>query len=263
MGGLANRIRVIDSALGIAKTYNRPLKIIWEKSFELNCSFSRLFDIPNKIEIEETYRSPLSKRLAERWHSGLSRLHIRYPFGYDFHLLFNEAEDFRRIDQIAESRNCYIETVHRFASSGDFFAAVQPRAELMEKIKEIRSGFGTYTLGIHIRRTDNANAIKHSPTESFYNLIDNELSVHPHLRIFLATDSVAEQKAMETRYPGRVLFTLKSLDRNTEEGIRDALTDLYCLAATDRIIGSYYSSFSEIASEISGTPFEQVYRESL
>ena len=38
--------------------------------------------------------------------------------------------------------------------------------------------------------------------------------------------------------------------------IDEAVVDLFCLAHTRRVIGSYWSSFSDMAAEISGIPLE-------
>ena len=40
------------------------------------------------------------------------------------------------------------------------------------------------------------------------------------------------------------------LRRNTLDGMQAAVIDLFCLANTNRIYGSYWSSFSEIAAQI-------------
>lgn len=49
-GGLANRIRVILSAINLAQKFNLKLKIYWIEREELNCSFQYLFE--NIINVE-------------------------------------------------------------------------------------------------------------------------------------------------------------------------------------------------------------------
>lgn len=48
------------------------------------------------------------------------------------------------------------------------------------------------------------------------------------------------------------------LSRNSVAGMVDGAIDLYCLAATRRIIGSYWNSYSEIAAELGGIDLEIV-----
>jgi hypothetical protein len=49
--------------------------------------------------------------------------------------------------------------------------------------------------------------------------------------------------------------------RNLQKGIQDAVVDMYCLAGCQKIIGSYFSSFSEVAAQINGIELNQIYQE--
>ena len=46
----------------------------------------------------------------------------------------------------------------------------------------------------------------------------------------------------------------RDLSRDSVNGVKDALLDLMCLSKTDKIIGSYFSSFTDIAADINGIP---------
>jgi hypothetical protein len=260
MGGLANRIRAVDSAMHLADAQQRPLRLVWESSFELNCRFDRLFTPPAGVQVLETHRGPLAKRAFERAQRTLRRLGVAVPWGYDHHVLGGEAEQAAPVAAIARSRRCYIATPNRFAPANGFFQRVRPLPAIEARIQALATQLGPHSLGVHIRRSDNANAIRHSPSAGFHAVIDQAIAAQPALTIYLATDSADEQRTIEARYPGRVLCPPKTLDRNSEAGIIDALVDLYTLAATQRIVGSHFSSFSEVAAEVRGTPLEQVYR---
>ena len=45
-------------------------------------------------------------------------------------------------------------------------------------------------------------------------------------------------------------------DRNSLEGMKFAVVDLFCLSKTKKIIGSVGSSYSQIAAEIGGIEVE-------
>ena len=50
VGGLANRMKAIDSAIKLSRKANSELHIIWFKDRGLNCRFDQLFepiDLPN------------------------------------------------------------------------------------------------------------------------------------------------------------------------------------------------------------------------
>lgn len=44
------------------------------------------------------------------------------------------------------------------------------------------------------------------------------------------------------------------IDRNSVQGMHDAMIDLFSLAATDKILGSYWSSFTDVAASMRGIP---------
>lgn len=46
--------------------------------------------------------------------------------------------------------------------------------------------------------------------------------------------------------------------RQDENGIADAVVDLFILSRTQRLYGSYWSSFSEVAAQIGNIPLEIV-----
>lgn len=72
---------------------------------------------------------------------------------------------------------------------------------------------------------------------------------------YLATDDPAEEALLRATFPGHILSNQnRCLRRDTKEGIEDALLDLYCLASTQKIIGSYFSSFTDIAADMHKIP---------
>jgi len=259
MGGLANRMRVLDSVFNLAQKLNYQVIIIWEKSFELNCSYEKLFVLPENVSLVETQKGRFSKRAFEFVQHKLKWMGIKIPQGYDYYLLFDDVTNIKDYNNIKVFDNVYIQTVHRFAEVAEHMNNFMPVNDLLLKINDIKANFSQYTLGVHIRRTDNDNSIKFSPTNKYFKYIDDEINHFPELKIYLATDSHDEVSLMNDKYPRRIIHYEKSLSRNTEAGICDALVDMYCLASTKKIIGSYYSSFSEVASEIGRVPLYQVY----
>jgi hypothetical protein len=110
----------------------------------------------------------------------------------------------------------------------------------------------TNTVGVHIRRTDHMAAIKHSSIQHFINAMDCEVA-KTNANFFLATDCKETERELLSRYPHKItIFPKSCYSRNSVLGIQEALIDLYCLSKTDKVLGSYYSSFSQVAAEISG-----------
>jgi hypothetical protein len=69
------------------------------------------------------------------------------------------------------------------------------------------------------------------------------------------------ENQIQQQYGDRIITYEKVLDRNQQKGIQDALVDMYCLAGCQKIIGSYFSSFSEVAAQINGIELNQIYHE--
>ena len=132
------------------------------------------------------------------------------------------------------------------------------RPELERQVEDTVSCFSSRTLGVHIRRSDNKLAIKYSPLAAFRQRIDALLDSGEVEQLFLSTDDDRVRDFFRKTY-GRLLMTRRVvLDRNALQGIRDAVIDLWCLSHTGRLLGSYYSSFSETAAELSDIPFEVI-----
>ena len=73
---------------------------------------------------------------------------------------------------------------------------------------------------------------------------------------YLATDSEEVKREMKERYGDRIFCSGKKADRGSLEGIREGITDMYTLARTQKIYGSFQSSFSDMAAQIGGVPLE-------
>jgi hypothetical protein len=110
-------------------------------------------------------------------------------------------------------------------------------------------------VSVHIRRTDQVVSIAHSKTENFIELMNREIEANPEVKFFLATDDKEEEALLRKTFPGRIVSNEnRTLRRDSLDGMYDALLDLYCLAACKKIIGSYFSSFTDTAASLGGIP---------
>ena len=64
------------------------------------------------------------------------------------------------------------------------------------------------------------------------------------------------KESLKSKYPNRIITLLDDTDRNSLEGMKFAVVDLFCLSKTRKIIGSVASSYSQIAAEIGGIEIE-------
>ena len=142
--------------------------------------------------------------------------------------------------------------------SPDCVARLCPRPELMQRIERIKARFTRNTVGVHIRRTDNAVSMSRSTPEGFRRAMDREIKRDFKVRFFLATDDDALKATLVQEDPDRIITQRTQVRRDTLDGMREAVVDLWCLAATQRIIGSYWSSFTDTAAELRQIPLEIV-----
>ena len=254
-GGLANRMRVVVSALRVADEKGKNVNIVWQATKDCNARWEDVF-VPfqkeNVIISEGTHKNRIaSKRnlwVPEIW---------RYRH-YDKQIeCYNPAEKSimtlcDRYDALYIS-TCYALCDYDSCQVGKVF---RPQKELQEKIKSVTALFAEHTLGVHIRRKDNKQAIMHSPLSDFHHRMDKYMEEFPDAKIFLCTDDISVKRHFFQIFKGKIITTDAELQRSTLTGMQDAVVDLWCLAATSLVVGSYYSSFSDTATELGGQPLE-------
>ena len=82
----------------------------------------------------------------------------------------------------------------------------------------------------------------------------HKINICSVLRLYWADDK-QEEAALREVFPDRILSNEdRCLRRDSVDGMHDALLDLYCLASTRKIIGSYFSSFTDIAADMHKIP---------
>ena len=117
-------------------------------------------------------------------------------------------------------------------------------------LKQYRSVL-RYSIGVHIRRTDNNKSIEAASVDDFINAMENEVNQDRSVQFFVATDDPKVLTRLLTRFGKRIQFHKKrSYSRTNPLAIEDALIDLYALASCRRLIGSYWSSFTDTAMQI-------------
>jgi hypothetical protein len=121
---------------------------------------------------------------------------------------------------------------------------------LEDRISGIASQFDPWTIGVHIRRTDNIKAIEGSPTLEFVAAMERSVSADPRTRFYLATDCTVTKKEMSERFADRIITDRIPAVRSSKEGMQQALVELYTLSRTSFLLRSHFSSFSRTAAEI-------------
>lgn len=263
--GIANRLRVIASGLSLARDLNKKLVIIWPISLNLNCGYLDLFIPPQEFIIIE--KSITSKFLLYKNSNNLLRklLYNIYSFVFSYNFILLNSEIPEKVWELPSNRlskkniqcnvkNIFISTSEEFyENSYAFYTKIIKPIDFIQKkidliIKEISQPF----IGLHIRRTDHLESTEISRTELFIEVIKQELIKVSNVMFYLSTDSLIEAKKIINLFgSNRIYYNEgKNLQRNSLEGIQQALIDLIILSKSYKIYGSYRSSFSELASTI-------------
>ena len=263
VGGLANRMRAIDSAVALSLETHSKLRIIWFKDHGLNCRFDQLFDpfdIPTVSVTEDSWSDLLLYDRPRRKNFFIPRLPQEWLFDsciYEKQIVQLSHENFDFYNWAVQNDKVYIASFISFYPSDEVrkpFSIFKPQHNLIREINNRLARLGEHTIGIHIRRTDNAVAIAQSPTQLFIDRMEDELKKNCDTTFYLATDSEEDKKRIIDQFGDRVFFSTQKADRNSVEGIQEALIELYLLSHTRQVLGSVYSSFSEAAAQIGNIP---------
>jgi hypothetical protein len=153
-------------------------------------------------------------------------------------------------DLLPQSGKIYLSSCHSMSKHYPLNKLFIPTKEIQIIIDSIRDKFSSHVVGVHIRRTDNIEAIKRNSVEDFKSRINQELVYNPETKFYLATDSNEVKKDLIHTYGEKIIKHEASLHRDSLQGMKDSVVDLWCLSSTKYIIGSFHSSFSELASEL-------------
>lgn len=267
-GGLANRLRVLASAFAIRGFFTDPIVCFWAlRSRELNAPFLDLFQPISGLCIVEPpsyvdkLRPVLSRyKLRRLYHSLINRYHgIAYYLYEDSSLpgLISTSLPGALSAASRSSLPVLIRTWQAFGDCQPFLHFFSPTLRLQERIN-LMVPSGATMVGVHVRRGDHVTSISRSPIDEFFKASDQALSEISHSELMLCTDDQAVRDAFRERYGNKVNISQARLSRNSTVAIQDAVVDMFSLSRCIRIIGSYHSSFSELAAMIGDRPLYTV-----
>lgn len=256
VGGLGNRMRSIASAVCLADEYHADLRIGWYQDWGMGCRFSDIF-MPLKYSVLE--ESGIRKYLLDRprkknlfipaiyEHLAFDKVLTEFEVGYndiDYHSLLPQAIKIWMASNMA------------FYKEHDVnYEIFRPIDLLQTQIDEVVQTFPKSVVGMQIRRTDHAAAIKYSPTKCFEEVIER---LDKATKVYLATDDEREKSYFRQKYGNRIITRTSVLERGSVKGIQDAVVEMYILGATQKIYGSKSSSFGQIAAKLGNIDFIEV-----
>lgn len=242
LGGLCNRMRAIVGAASLAQKMQKKLQVLWTQDSTLNARFDELFEsIP--YPVKECKSNSVHFKLLFHWYRDVHRYMMLDDQWISQHARGREYAEWKNE---VEGKNLFLQTGLDIFFDGDY-SIFKAKPSVIESLNNVRCDENT--IGLHIRRADNANAVKFSPTSLFFDKVEEELSLNPQTKFYLATDDPQEENVFVGKFGNKILIYRKhSLDRNNPVAIKDALVDLYNLSHCRKIYGSFWSSFSDTAA---------------
>lgn len=248
-GGLCNRMNSIISAILLKREKNVSISVYWQNSRDCKADFLDLFQPIPEIEI-----IPLDSFILKP----NSRRNLHLP-GIIRSVVFDRQFDGMKIsdDDILltgeDLGKVYISSTNRFCPFGDsnqsshFFI---PTVDIQRLIDATLSKLNKDTVGVHIHRTDNTWAITNSPLELFIERMGIELTINPETTFFVASDDYSVKSILKDKFDEHIITYEASLQRNSLQGMKDAVVELFLLANTRLILGSSFSTYSTMASSL-------------
>ena len=179
---------------------------------------------------------------------------LRYTCVYENYNFRNPGNRPPLVEQIAKDqpeKRVAVYSMHQCGPNFPLGRLFRPVPEIEERVQALVPEDAGPVVGVHIRRTDHAEAIKHASVERYVELTEAELRKRPDVRFYLATDDQQVKNRLLGHFGAERIITAKTaLDRGSQEGMEGAVVDLFALSRTEKIFGSYYSSYSEIAAEL-------------
>lgn len=253
MSGLCNRMNAILCAVALQEECPADVSVYWESNRACGCTYDDLFrPFPHPrvrvYPLTDFYLKPLDKR---KWSVAAE---VR-KFLFDLCLDGNQPEVVDVVPLLKRHKRVYVESYNRFSVQeikcdvGRFF---RPTEELEAEIRRVTNSFPSYTVGLHIRRTDNVWSMQSHPLEKFEAAIERELRANEGACFYLASDDEDVKRHLTAKYGHRIRVRKSDLQRSSKAGMQDALVELYCLAHTRKIYGCRHSTYSLMASWLYG-----------
>ncbi|MBQ0049925.1 MAG: hypothetical protein KBT12_06805 [Bacteroidales bacterium] len=253
--GLGNRINVLANALALQTVAQHEITLFWDKTWDCRAWFDELFLPIEGLRVQRLskfyMKSPGKRQL---WLPRLLRSFV-YDKCYkarrihDSEMLLTKTPTDGKI--FVEGNRPFCPVVEQSMLSRYFV----PIPEIQQRIEQFVARYTSYTIGVHVRRTDHRAVIASNPLEGYVAEMKRQQKHHPNCLFYIASDDTSVKAFMRSLFPGRVL-TLEelSLDRNSVSGMQDSVLELFCLAKANLIIGSKGSTYSALATKLFDTP---------
>lgn len=249
LGGLCNRLRVLFSALTFHRETGIPVKLVWQADWQCKAKYSHLFK-PIKEEGFKVVEGGFFDKVTNHRNLYTPALPRSFYYGKQF-FNYHPNRNGNLIELFEKYNRIYLSTGYTLMPyTHEITTLLHPKTVLQDQVDFLCQRYTENTVGVHIRRTDNEKSIIVSTDDAFIEAMKQEEGA----KFFIASDDEEVKWKMREIFKGRTITQETDARRDIVRSLQDAVVDLYCLTRTRKILGSYWSSFSDEAAEIGNIP---------
>jgi len=264
--GLSNRLKSLISAMRLTQKLSRTILLHWPLNFICGARFQELFETKireiNTEELNNLYKKGEIKKcknyedcktddkfiLLDNWRFVLFPNEVKKEFAIVFPVKNKESIDLEYERTPKRLQRDFLKYVNKLT----------PKEEIRRNVELFLKKYDfSKIIGLHVRRTefmitpDRRGFV--STDEKFFGKIKSILKNSPEKLFFLATDSKKTEKNFIREFGNKIIILKnKDWDKSRSKSTRDALIEMLVLSKTNRILGTYLSTFTEMAWWFSG-----------
>lgn len=258
--GLGNRLRAFASAACIAQQSNRELIVIWKPDHHCDCNFRDLFHYDGEV-VTEPPRFDADKTQTYNY------MEIEHGSCKDQYITLNDSLDLY-------VKSAYV--INNELSSWDKENAILQQLHPVDSVMELVDAIDMKNrVAIHVRM-EGAKGLDQNSYDSsenwleqshrqinewrgkshygeFMKRIDKLIEQNPDLKLFLAADMKGTYAVFAEKYGDKLAYLARDdYDRSAKQ-LRYGLADAILLSRCNLLLGSTWSSFTELAQRLSTT----------
>jgi hypothetical protein len=250
LGGLGNRLRVVDSAVAFAEARNGPVTVLWNLDQTLGTPAGEIFAQKPLVARGVTIRS--ERRYAPR---RVARA-LAFRFRQLPTLNQEKIQALRLGPGAGETEflaldDAHLRTGHRFFDNPEPYAWLLWATSITDHLPRMPRP----TLGLHLRGTDRRSDHTEPTVKALLALARSHLDRESYASVFIASDeaSLAEKAKRELGEKATLLQSL-TRDRSHDEAGIHAARDLVALSRCESLFTNTTSSYARLAAQLGAIP---------
>lgn len=258
--GLGNRMRAIGSAAAFAQKTDRELVIVWEPDHHCEGRFADLFDYDGAV-IEEAFIESATADGCEVFNymeieEGAQKDALITGEGNN-DIYFRSAYVLNSPHSNWQEDNKFLHDLTPVEEVRDLVASVRNPNDLSAHVRmEAGEGLDHNTYDSVENWTEEGHQLIHkwrakSHFSHFMKRIDQLVAENRAERIFLATDLPETYQEFVDTYGDRIAYLSRDIFDRSAQQLTYALADVLLLGRSPLLLGSTWSSFSELALRMS------------